>query len=95
MQLQAQLNFILSDELSDVFLMSGDYEWLNENVFHDGEFYVGMHFNHLGSKYKIISVRSFEPSSDTIEWSSSKIEFYFGKECVSNFDVYLKCQKIS
>ncbi|WP_153846288.1 hypothetical protein [Sphingobacterium paramultivorum] len=94
MQLQAQLNFILSNQLSDVFLMSGDYDWLKNNIFHEGEFYVGMKFNHLGYNYVVEEISSFNPQSDYVSWSDSDDDNYFGKPSKTNFDIYIKCKKI-
>ncbi|GEM_PF-6093234 len=94
MQLQALLNFILSDEKSDILLMSGDYNWLKENVFHDSEFYVGMPFEHLGYHYQVESISGFIPQSQLVSWSNIDHDQYFGTPCKSNFDIYIKCKKI-
>lgn len=74
--------------------MSGDYDWLDNNLFHESEFYIGMTFNHDGYEYVIDELIYCLPQGKPQYWSNEEHELYFGKPCNSNFDIYFRCSLI-
>lgn len=93
MSVQVLFNFILSKDKSDVFLMSGDFDWLYKNVFHESEFYIGMNFNHNGCTYILEELIYCLPQRKSVYWSQADHDCYFGEPCKSNFDLYIRCSK--
>ncbi|WP_418360190.1 hypothetical protein [Sphingobacterium detergens] len=87
--------FTNKDEGNNAFLLSGDLNWLKSNIFHEGEFYEGMLFDHEGHKYKLNKVGKMIPQYEYIYWSPSDSDEYYGDPCEANFDIYLECSKVN
>ena len=93
MNSQLLFNFITTKELSSVFLMSSDYEWLDENVFDRTVFYIGMQFEFEGSNYIVKEFGSIRLDGSPKEWSDVEHECYRGKPYKSNMHLYVICEK--
>ena len=93
MNSQLLFNFITVEEPSIVFLMSSDYEWLKENIFHDTEFYIGMKFEFEGSKYVVKEFKKILMDGVPKIWNDLENDSYRGNPYKSNMHIYFICDK--
>lgn len=94
MNIQVLFNFITDNNRTSLFLCTADYDYLNENILHDTELYVGMEFTHEGEKYKIENLSPSFGQRDLITWSIDDADLYYGNPAKANFDLYINCKKV-